>query len=300
MEMRQNEGLARDALQRRQHALSVMPARRRLMIRRILRAARLNRLSLLAPARLGRLRSATCAAARGSGRARHALEHRTVGQVEMQRRDRDRVARDHREVAVRILADRLGEIADPEHVAGRRDPCSSRSAPLDCAGPAAPTAMPVTCSGGIGGKLTFISRSSGQASATSLRMISGAEFSAVFQCSVSPIADLAQGDRRDAEHGGFHRRGDGAGIGHVLAEIGAAVDAGQHEVRRAGPRLMCLTAISTQSVGVPSTAKRLRPELVHPQRPPQRQRSGWRRSARLSGATTQTSSDSERAICSST
>ena len=47
--------------------------------------------------------------------------------------------------------------------------------------------MPVTFSGGIGGKLTFISRSSGHSSATSLRTISGAELLRGLPVQVSPI-----------------------------------------------------------------------------------------------------------------
>ena len=41
---------------------------------------------------------------------------------------------------------------------------------------------------------------------------------------------LRQRDRGDAEHGAFHRAGDSAGIDHVLADIAAAIDAGEHEI----------------------------------------------------------------------
>ena len=43
-------------------------------------------------------------------------------------------------------------------------------------------------------------------------------------------AALAQRERRDVEQGRLHRRGDGARIGHVLAEVAAVIDPGEHEV----------------------------------------------------------------------
>ena len=42
---------------------------------------------------------------------------------------------------------------------------------------------------------------------------------------------LAEGDRGNAEQAALHRRGDGARIGHVLGQVGAAVDARQDEIR---------------------------------------------------------------------
>jgi hypothetical protein len=48
---------------------------------------------------------------------------------------------------------------------------------------------------------------------------------------VAALHLLAQRDRRHAEHRRFHRRGDGARVDDVLAEIAAAVDAGEAERR---------------------------------------------------------------------
>ena len=44
---------------------------------------------------------------------------------------------------------------------------------------------------------------------------------------------LRQGDRRHAEDRALDGAGDRAGIGHVLGDVLAAVDAGEHEI---GPR----------------------------------------------------------------
>ena len=44
------------------------------------------------------------------------------------------------------------------------------------------------------------------------------------------IVGLRQRDGRDAEHRALHRAGNSAGIDHVLADIAAAIDAGQHQI----------------------------------------------------------------------
>ena len=44
---------------------------------------------------------------------------------------------------------------------------------------------------------------------------------------------LAERNRRRAEQRRLHRRGDGPGISDILADIGAVVDAGEHQVRQA-------------------------------------------------------------------
>ena len=38
-------------------------------------------------------------------------------------------------------------------------------------------------------------------------------------------------DRRQAQEAPFHRRGDGTRIDHVVAQVGAVIDARHHEVR---------------------------------------------------------------------
>ena len=48
---------------------------------------------------------------------------------------------------------------------------------------------------------------------------------------VVPVC-LAERDGRRAEQRRLHRRSDGAGIGHVLAHVGAVVDAGEHQIGR--------------------------------------------------------------------
>ncbi len=42
---------------------------------------------------------------------------------------------------------------------------------------------------------------------------------------------LAERDRRDTELRTLHRGGDGAGIGDVVGDVLAAIDAGEHEIR---------------------------------------------------------------------
>ena len=46
------------------------------------------------------------------------------------------------------------------------------------------------------------------------------------------MISLRQREGRHAEHGAFHRGGDGAGIDHVLGGVAAAIDAGQDQIRR--------------------------------------------------------------------
>ena len=46
------------------------------------------------------------------------------------------------------------------------------------------------------------------------------------------VGELAQGDRGQSHQGAFHGRGDGARIGHVLAQIAAPVHTGQDQVGR--------------------------------------------------------------------
>ena len=43
---------------------------------------------------------------------------------------------------------------------------------------------------------------------------------------------LRQSDGADAEDGALEGTGDGAGVGDILGHVGAAVDAGEHELRR--------------------------------------------------------------------
>ena len=43
---------------------------------------------------------------------------------------------------------------------------------------------------------------------------------------------LAQGDARQAQVGGGEHRADGARVHHRIAQVGAAVDAGEHQIRR--------------------------------------------------------------------
>ena len=64
-------------------------------------------------------------------------------------------------------------------------------------------------------------------------MMSGAKRRLVSQYGgwlLRDLIGLRQRDRGNAEHGAFHRAGDGAGIDHVLAGIAAAIDAGEHEI----------------------------------------------------------------------
>ena len=64
-------------------------------------------------------------------------------------------------------------------------------------------------------------------------MMSGANFRPVCQygaLAVARLVGLRQRQRRNAEHRGLHRAGDGAGIDHVLAGIAAAIDAGEHQI----------------------------------------------------------------------
>ena len=110
---------------------------------------------------------------------------------------------------------------------------------------------------------------------------------------------LRQRERRNAEDGAFHRARDRAGIDHVLGDVAAAIDAGEHEVGRACPLRMWRTPMMTQSVGVPFTAKR--------RSSTSRSRSGSLSESECdtpdwsnSGATIHTSSDSARAISAQT
>ena len=56
---------------------------------------------------------------------------------------------------------------------------------------------------------------------------------------VRAAPDLRHGDRRDAEQRALHGGADGAGVGDVVAEVRALVDAGHHQ-RRPLPRRMPL------------------------------------------------------------
>ena len=98
------------------------------------------------------------------------------------------------------------------------------------------TRMPLTSSGGSAGKLTLTSVPGAHGASISGREhplrpgLGGGERHRVAHA-LARIG-LAQRDRADAGQRAFHRRRHGARIGHVLGEIGAAVDARQDEVGR--------------------------------------------------------------------
>ena len=99
--------------------------------------------------------------------------------------------------------------------------------------PSGATAMPLTSSGAQSGKLILTS--------TSLRMplpstplddigrVAQAGFPER-RLAAARFVGLRQRERGNAEQRAFHGAGHGAGIDHVLADIAAAIDAGQHEI----------------------------------------------------------------------
>ena len=82
---------------------------------------------------------------------------------------------------------------------------------------------------------------------------------------------LAEGDRGDAEQAAFHGARDGAGIGHVVGDVGAAVDSRQDEVG-----LVALHQVldrEQHAVGRRTVDRDLAfAHLARPDRPRQRQR----------------------------
>src|SRR6266851_2997463 len=111
---------------------------------------------------------------------------------------------------------------------------------------------------------------------------------------VVAIVGLAEGDRGQAEQAALHGGGDGARVGDVVGDVGAAVDARQHDVGFAVLQQVFYRN-STQSVGVPSSANLA--SLTSRQRIGRDSDSEWPAPLWLtSGATTQTSLESWVAI----
>ena len=111
VEMRQHEVLARDALQRRQHA-RVGDAR----APQAHDEADLARLQAHPAARLRAALAGLQVGELGGG----LRQRRHVGEIALQRRDRDHVLEDRAEIGVGILRIVGREIADPQHVPARR------------------------------------------------------------------------------------------------------------------------------------------------------------------------------------
>ena len=196
-----------------------------------------------------------------------------MGHVEVDRRDRDVALVDGREVRPFAGVGQFAERADPDDRARRAGRCARPGRRRSCASPARATFQPLTSSGARSGKLMLISTSSGQPAASSRRIRSGAQRSAVAQriclrsaacCeraiagTLNRVASMAAGDR--------------ARIGHVLGQVAAVVDAREHQVDRPVLDDAAASPSSTQSVGVPSTAKRRSPSRRTRKRPAQRQR----------------------------
>ena len=97
---------------------------------------------------------------------------------------------------------------------------------------------------------------------------------------------LGDGDRGQAQHDPLQRRRHGAGVGDVVAEVGAVVDAGddqvggealdQAEARQAH-------AVHRRAVGGVAAAAVGERDLRHPQRPPGGDRAGHRRAVAVGG-----------------
>ena len=114
-----------------------------------------------------------------------------------------------------------------------------------------------------------------------------------------PMAHLTERDGADAEQGSFHGRRHGAGIGDVLAQIAAAIDARQHQVRPLGLRASDGPPAARSRSACRRHGKAPRCDPANLQRPAHGERVAGPLCS-ISGATTQTSSDKERAIFSST
>ena len=72
-------------------------------------------------------------------------------------------------------------------------------------------------------------------SAMTRRMMSGAKAQAglpVGRPASRAGIGLRQRDRRNAEYRALHGARDGAGIGHIVGGVDAAIDAGEHEIGR--------------------------------------------------------------------
>jgi hypothetical protein len=155
-----------------------------------------------------------------------------MGQVEMQGRDRNRTLHHRFQIGARLCSLVAGKIADPDI---RPVLWIASFDELDSAGAAALSADADTghrLSSRIGEiHVHQHARWPAHRNETANHLRAVLPGDGEWRLAHAAI-DLAQRDRGHAKQCRFHGRGNGAGIGHVLAEIGAAVHTREHQIGR--------------------------------------------------------------------
>ena len=213
----------------------------------LLRAARLRappacsllRAALGSPQLAGRRREQP---RRGRARAARRCPS-TVGQVEVDRRDRDAPGRDRGEVGARLVV--VAGVGAVDPVAARRPVvlvarASARRGRCACRG--ASTSTP----SGVAGRDVDVQQRARAAAArprarSTMRAMkraarSKSKLAAEAEVHLARRRLLRDGDRRQPEHDALERRRDRARVGDVVAEVRAVVDAGRRSARARSPR----------------------------------------------------------------